>query len=475
MAFNPNQPEISKLTLSTKEGLVAKKFEDKFALGGISIELLTTDEAIIEELKKNRLLIGPGATADVKEIIKIVKERIITPYQEKKRIEAKEEAKLKAQAEIVPEPEPEFMPTVVPKIEAKFVENEELKNNLSQYQAIEKTKEEKNSILDGSADIDAIYEQVSQLEKIKSVETDEYYYEFMSLGGDKYSKEKIDENLESLKKLETQFIESGSVEKKKSKKIAAMTEIALEYGVSNLKWYGDNVEIRKTSRFDDVKRGVDGVLEISKQKAESDFVGLGIDATFRGLKSKDFKDKIFSLLRSVAGGFKTKIKYFKEHDGSLKKEFAVPKIVLSFDTTDVKNLVYMLAHADDEKIQNSYKDHNIKFEMMNQIMVQCEKLAAFAKKHGNSIDRKYQKTLQSIEELKNNNDTISRAVSARHGSKISQHFDVLIEEFEEVWKQEQEEKQKQSIEQAAPIEITVDQEDKIDEINEDYKIDSIAA
>ena len=76
-------------------------------------------------------------------------------------------------------------------------------------------------------------------------------------------------------------------------------------------WYGEKVRIILTSLFDDIKRGVDEVFLIEKDNEKHDVLGLGVDATFRGLKSKLFKEKFSNLLKSIKDGHKTKIKYFK--------------------------------------------------------------------------------------------------------------------------------------------------------------------
>ena len=42
-------------------------------------------------------------------------------------------------------------------------------------------------------------------------------------------------------------------------------------------------------------------------------MGLGIDVTYRGLLSESYTDKFHALLGSIKNGYKTKIKYFKNH------------------------------------------------------------------------------------------------------------------------------------------------------------------
>ena len=210
-----------------------------------------------------------------------------------------------------------------------------------------------------------------------------------------------------------------------------MTEIGLEYGVTELGWYGDKVKVVRTSKFDDVRRGVDDVLEILRDNEGSSFMGLGIDVTYRGLHSEQYKNKVFNLLRSITEGYKTKVKYFKDHAGNMTKEFAVPKAILYFDFGEVKKMAYALKNISDEKVKNDFQNANMKYEVMNQIIVQCAIMARFARKYGNSITEAYDEVGASIQALSEENPEIKSMIAVQHEDKTSRHLSDLIAEFEE--------------------------------------------
>lgn len=344
--------------------------------------------------------------------------------------------------------EPEFIPISIEKKELKIVEDEEGQRHFSEYQEEEKLKEEKDGIFDDEAELDALYADVQKLEKVKGMESDDYYYEFAKAGLIKGGEAEVRKDLAKLAEIESAFGDE-SQEKSKSKKIASMTEIGLEYGVTDLNWYGDKVKVLRSSKFDDVRRGVDDVLEILKENPEgidvsyggvneklkesaegSSFLGLGIDVTYRGLYSEQYKNKVFNLLKSIRDGYKTKVKYFKDHAGNMTKEFAVPKAILYFDFGEVKKMAYMLKNIDDESVKQNFKNSPMKFDVMNQIIVQCDIMARFARKHGNSIADAYDDVRASIEALAGDNAEIKTMLAVRHEDKTSKHLNELIAQFE---------------------------------------------
>ncbi|HRH31121.1 MAG TPA: hypothetical protein PK950_00445, partial [Candidatus Paceibacterota bacterium] len=157
---------------------------------------------------------------------------------------------------------------------------------------------------------------------------------------------------------------------------------------------------------------------------------LGIDVTYRGLHSKLYENKIFNLLGSIKGGWKTEVKYFKDHAGNMTKEFAVPKAILYFDFGEVKKMAYMLKNIADENVKKQFKNSPLKFDVMNQIIVQCDIMARFARKHGNSIADAYDDVRSSIEALAGDNEEVKTMLAVRHEDKTSKHLNELIAQFE---------------------------------------------
>ncbi len=405
-------------TADSKEAAAAKKFKSTWEQK-VDFETLDRSEVAVRALleKKMKTFI-PGT--DIEGLItELKKNEFILPEEKKK-------------GGSVPEV---FIETKYQKVEGglKVVEDENIKKQIEENKFFESLKE---SVFKNEAELEQVYEKSLSLGKgnLEQIEeTEEYYHQFAHLvkGGE----ERIKKDLEGLKERKDLFeknkaeLDSKTAHKaEQAKKVATIVERAIVHSVSTLEWYGEDVSIEPTSQFDDVKRGVDDVLQIRKEEADS-FLGLGIDVTYRGLLSEQYRQKIFTLLKSIQGGYATKIKYFKNHQGECMREFSVPKVVLFFDTQDVKELVHMVKNIDNVEIMKNYKDSPMKFKVLNQIIIQCELLAAFAEEYQNPIFRKYQEVVATIKELSWKNEEIKKNLDARHEDEVTKHMKYLIEEF----------------------------------------------
>lgn len=394
----PKTPE----PLDSKEALVAK------AVAKYIPEGITSDQEAMEIFGKSgpiqRILRTKGEIS-MPGVIKILRENgIILPVP----AVPKEKKKTK---------EPEVIKIETPKIGTNLIQDETLQGNvLAARKTTEREIEKKEIIIEG--DVSSLYN--------KTPEPEEYYYEFSKY----YSRQEIEKDMSDLEEREAEFKTRENPENVKSQEIATMTEVALEHAVSRLKWYGDNVKIQPTSKFDDVKRRVDGVLEILDKDKGSNFMGLGIDVTYRGLSSEQFKKKFFTLLQGVQENRKTKVKYFKRHDGKMMKEFAVPKVILSLDFGDVKNMAYYLKNIKNPNITKEFKNSSLKFEIMNQIIKQCDILNKYAKKCENNISEEYAGVRNSIDKLAENNIEIKTMLGVIHDDPVSKHLADLVKEFE---------------------------------------------
>lgn len=423
--FNPNKINKTEI-LSSKAGLIVKKFEQWIIKKNIDASIFDTDESIKKALSENRLLI-PGITdEDIKEAVVELKKSKIIPVVEKNNKPISEEI-------IHLETEHVKLSGV------KIVEDKDVLKQLEENKFFIELQEK--NIFKSDGELEDVLNKAHLLGKENSTEiieeTEEYYNGFSNLikGGKEEAKKDYKSLIEvkELIKKQTQLLESGKAKNiEKSKKIATIIERAVAYGVSYLGWYGDHISIKTTSEFDDIKRGTDEIFEIEKDGDESSFMGLGIDVTYRGLLSEKYKEKFSALLKSIKGGNKTKIKYFKNHKGEMMKEFAVPKIVLFFNIDDVKDLVHMVKNIDDPKIKEEFKNSPQKFKVMNQMIIQCEILADFADKHHNSIFRKYIDIVSSIKELAWKNPEIKQMLDSRHEDEVTLHMKYLIKEFEEM-------------------------------------------
>lgn len=408
------------LVSASKEAIVVKNLKKFIESGGLDIESLGDEEAVRKILEEKKRLLLPGVTIDGV-IAELKNTGVIKPIQV---------------TPVAPVKKVEYIPTEFQKLDGpKMVEDEELRRTLEENNFF---LELEKDVFKNEKDLDALFDQALSLGKEHSgeMEPEAYYYEFAEAGLIKGGAEEVKKDLESLGERKNQFKqknESASGGKatslEKNKKIATIVERAVAYGVTELGWYGDNVSIEPTSQFDDVKRGVDEVLEIRKESDESSFMGLGIDVTYRGLLGEKYKEKLFTLLQSIEDGHKTKIKYFKNHAGDKMREFSVPKIILFFNVEDVKEMARMVKHAGDAGTQEEFKNSPQKIAVMNQIMIQCELLANFAEESRNGIFKKYTEIVSSIKELAWNNPDIKAMLEARHEDEATVHMKYLIEQF----------------------------------------------
>jgi hypothetical protein len=282
--------------------------------------------------------------------------------------------------------------------------------------------------------VEAVYEDFASHE----TESLEYYLQFAEIT--KGGVEKVNSDFNSLVKrkefLESQNDDLNEKDKNRiehAKKMATITEKGIDYSISNLDWYGSKVNMKQTSEFSDVKRSVDNLLEITKEDEEKDFVGIATDVTFRRIEEKEFDGKFFKLLENIKDGYKTKVKYEKDSEGNLMREFAVPKVLLHFEYSDIGMFMDILEKSKTETNENLKKDYGQspqKIKYLQQIIHQCKILSDFARRHENNIFRRYNAIINSITELSWENEDIKLALETSSENKVSQKLTELIATFD---------------------------------------------
>lgn len=289
-------------------------------------------------------------------------------------------------------------------------------------------------------------ERVARLfENINTQETEslDYYMQFANItkgGADQVRSdfESLVHRKDYLENLKNNLDNTSQERIEHAKKIAAITEKGIDYAISNLDWYGPRVNMKETSQFSDIKRSVDNLLEISKDDEEKDFVGIATDVTFRRLEEKAFDGKYFKLLENIRDGYKTKVKYEKDSEGNMMKEFPVPKVLLHFEYSDIGMFMDILEKSNSEsgeELKERYENSPQKIKYLQQIVHQCKILSSFAKKYKNNIFRGYDTIINSITELSWENKDIKEALETSSNNKVSQKLSELTLEFEKITNQ----------------------------------------
>ncbi|MEI6316492.1 MAG: hypothetical protein WCO65_02065 [bacterium] len=418
------KPEDGLFITNSKEALVFKKLQDKLITENRPLKMLEDEARVLI----NRIKI-PGTNIDT--IIASMKKsgHILPPPPVVTNIKAPVLAGFKENKD------------EVVTIQAKKVLEDEQKRKALRQQ---KLLEEENSVTELEKDVfksprelDLLYVQSLALNNLSSQEKPEYYYQFDNIvvGG----RAQVEKDIKDLADREEDFKQKKSnldpkyaANLEKNAKVATIVEQGLAYAVSDLGWYGENVKISPASRFDDVKRGIDDVLEISRKSETDRYLGLGIDVTYNGLFSEKYRDKFERLLESIRLGQKNKIKYFKNKKGEPMKEFAIPKIILHFDGSDVKEIAYFVKHSADSAVKENFTNSNMKISVLNQIMAQCEILADFANGCGNSIALEYKGVVDSINEFATKNKEIEKILENKENDETVKRLQYFVSKFKEI-------------------------------------------
>ena len=129
-------------------------------------------------------------------------------------------------------------------------------------------------------------------------------------------------------------------ERKKFSEVVEM--IIVDWG-DELKWFGPNAKLIRTSRYDDIANGVDGVAEFETEEG-TQRIALAVDASI-SLNPSIIKRKMDKNIEKILDEKKrSKIKYFKseidDHKGELN--FVVP-VVVGIDANNSKNIINVLS------------------------------------------------------------------------------------------------------------------------------------
>jgi hypothetical protein len=417
-----NKQEKEPALYSSKTDLVIQKYLDLIKKEKINTEELTEEKLTELINSKPRLLLGESIDS------------IINQAKNKGLIK-------KAQPQQAPKPEPITHETQYQKLGGIINVAD------SDYQIIlEQNKfweELDKNIFKNEKELDIVYNLALNLNEGEDnqEEIDEkYYLAFAEIGKIVGGQDEVMRDLASYRKTleifkekENSLTPEEKIQFEKNKKIATIVEKGIALSVTKLGWFGENISITPASKFNDVKRGVDDVMEV-KTGNNQDYLALAIDVTYNGLYSEKYKQKIFRLLNSISENKKTKIKYHKNSTGEMMEEFAIPKIVLHFDFDDVKDLIALVKNKDNPAFIKKFKSSPKRLKAMNQIIILCEEFSHFAEESQNDIFRQYLNVISSIKELSWNDEELREVIMNRHDDITSIHIKKLILEFKDLQK-----------------------------------------
>ena len=228
-----------------------------------------------------------------------------------------------------------------------------------------------------------------------------------------YSKEQVEKDLEYVDEMEQEFEKKSTPEQKEANKLATIFE-AMVFEQSELNnWLGENAMTIKSSRYDDIKNGIDLIVEIpDKEKPTASHLALAVDVTF----SDDLRDKIRKIKGEIDRDKLTTVKYFKSDFLNLKGEKRnVPKVVIGADYKTLENVVDLWIARDNKALANHY----IQFIILDEIMLQLENYKRYAEKENKEkAVESYNKAIEIIRDIDNEKQESREKMPIDDNSKI---------------------------------------------------------
>lgn len=192
---------------------------------------------------------------------------------------------------------------------------------------------------------------------------------------DLYSSDEIKKDVGYVEEHEALFEKQLSPDAIFQKKRAAILEYILFEQSQLGEWFGKYALALKTSKYDDIKNGIDMVTEFSEGTGDAPqrtYLGLAIDISFSAEPGKKF-DRI---RKEIAAGQLGEVKYFKSPNSkSAHKLSDLPRVVLDLDSKTVTELTELWLNGKKEDLAN----HPAQLQIIHEIVKQLKTFETYAR------------------------------------------------------------------------------------------------
>ncbi len=249
--------------------------------------------------------------------------------------------------------------------------------------------------------IEQAYEKARLVLKKQAIQMDNFR--------DLYGDESVEKDKKYVKKMEEIFSKDKNPEGEEAEKLAKVFEVIFYEQAELNEWLGSNVSTIISSRYDDIKSGVDSIAEFRESDTSASYLALAVDVTTGGQMVKKF----MRIKKEITEGKLVKIKYFaSEHMGIRGELSRVPRAVVGVSAATVKEISELWL----ERKNKELSQHAIQFQILEEIVQQLEifqkyaesvnqpALASIYKKTYNLVEKIYQGKKESIKDSDNRDD-----------------------------------------------------------------------
>lgn len=176
---------------------------------------------------------------------------------------------------------------------------------------------------------------------------------------------------------------------------ADIIEAILFEHIEQSNWFGENVTTIKTSEFDDLRNGVDIIVEFEEGANKLMHMGLAVDVTF-GVTAA--QNKILKIRNEIQQGKLSEVKYFASERSPYKGLYQnLPRVVVGVDRLHLDELARMWT---DPMRKREFATHPVQALILDEITQQMMSFAAFARKCGQEkIAETYERQLLLMRQI----------------------------------------------------------------------------
>lgn len=207
--------------------------------------------------------------------------------------------------------------------------------------------------------------------------------------------ENVDKDVEYVEKMEKMFAKQAAAAGDSAERFIKLARIfeAIVFQHAELSnWFGEYATTIAASRYDDIKNGIDTIVEFDEEQ-NAYHLALAIDVT----TSSGSRDKFDRIQHEIDEGHLAEIKYFVSENMGIRGHKAnVPRVVIGAD----RKTIYNVINAWIEKDNRALAAHPIQIKILSEIQIQLASFKQYCENTGKSdLAGIYEKGLTIVEKI----------------------------------------------------------------------------
>ncbi len=213
--------------------------------------------------------------------------------------------------------------------------------------------------------IDQAYSRARQVHRQEAIKLKDF--------SDLYGSQTIENDITYINQMLAKFKSESTLDSRKAKKMADILETVIYENGDMSNWFGEDSYMILPSIYDDIKNGVDSIVEFQNtKKQQASHLALAIDVTY----GDQLSNKLSRIKREIDSGELSRIKYFHSeflniHGGKSH----LPRVVVGVDMPKLREVMELW--LEDKK--NELAEHPIQYYLIEEVKLQFEEFIRYAK------------------------------------------------------------------------------------------------